>query len=172
MTEPAASGAAECGATTKQQESSAPPEGFELLLGTEIGFNKASGPHFVRMLDGVPILGFRVEAKHLNPSGMCHGAALAAFADLLAVPVRHLAGLHETTTPTVSLSIDFMAPVLPNAWVELHGRLLRRTKTLLFGDGTIQANGTVAARVNGIFIIGSPRPVVGYDIAPGQVTAI
>jgi uncharacterized protein (TIGR00369 family) len=155
-------------------ESSAPqvPDGFELLLGTHVGFNALCGPYWVRKGDAGPILGFRVEARHLNPSGVCHGGALAAFGDYLAVIVRHLAKTYEQSCPTVTLSIDYMAPVPAGAWVELHGRLLRRTKTLLFGEGLMLAEGTVTNRVNGIFILGRPRADLGTSIPPGSISAI
>jgi uncharacterized protein (TIGR00369 family) len=148
------------------------PDGYELLLGTEIGFNGLCGPFWVRTHEGAPVLGFRVEDRHLNPSGMCHGGALAAFADYLAVIVRHLAQTVDRACPTVTLSIDFIAPIPRGAWVELHGRLLRRTKTLLFGEGQMRVDGVVMTRVDGIFILGRPRAEVGYPIPPGRVSAV
>ena len=156
----------------KPETPTSPPEGYDKLLGTEIGFNGLSGPYWARRSEGAAVLGFRVEERHLNPSGVCHGGALAAFADYLAVIARDLAGTGDRSCPTVSLSIDYLAPVPHGAWVELSGRLLRRTKTLLFADGQMIVDGAIMARVDGIFILGRPRAEVGYPIPPGQISAI
>ena len=148
-----------------------PPDGFELLLGSEIGFNALCGPFWARMSAEGPVIGFRVEARHVNPSGFCHGGALAAFADYLAVIARHLAELTERSCPTVTLSIDYLAPVPQGAWVELRGRLLRRTKTLLFAAGEMAVDGEIKTRVDGIFILGRARENVSYPIPPGKISA-
>lgn len=148
------------------------PAGFTPLIGTEIGFNAHCGPYWARHGDDGPVLGFRVEARHLNPSGVCHGGALAAFADYLAVIARHIAGVTDVSCPTVTLSIDYLAPVRDGAWVELRGRLLRRTKTLLFAAGEMTVDGEIKTRVDGIFILGRPRGTVPYDIPPGAISAV
>lgn len=142
---------------TSVTEHEAPPDGFVSLIGDDIGFNALTGPHYVRVDGGVPVIGFRVGRRHLNPSGNCHGGALAALADYQAVTVRHIAGLGACATPTVTLTIDFIAPVQLGAWVELHCRLLRRTRTLLFSEGHLIVGDAVAARVDAIFKIGPPR---------------
>lgn len=153
-------------------QSPAPPNGYEPLFAGHLGFSGLTGPYFVRMGEGAPVLGFRVEERHLNPSGVCHGGALAAFADYLAVIVRHVAGATDFSTPTVTLSIDYLAPVTLGSWVELNGRLLRRTKSLLFGDGVMQVDGAVVTRVDAIFTLGRPRADLGFDIPPGVVSAV
>jgi uncharacterized protein (TIGR00369 family) len=144
--------------TTSVTEDDAPPDGFVSLIGDDVGFNALIGPHYVRVVDGVAAIGFRVGRRHLNPSGNCHGGALAALADYQAVTVRHIAGLGACVTPTVTLAIDFIAPVQLGAWVELHSRLLRRTRTLLFSEGHLIVGDAVVARVDAIFKIGPTRP--------------
>ena len=136
------------------------PDGYEPMADSQVGFGRSCGPFWSRFRLGDPVIGFRVEARHLNPSGVCHGGAIATFADHLALIVEHLAGIHDRTCPTVTLSIDYIAPIREGAWIELHGRLLKRTKTLLFGAGEITADGAIAARVDAIFILGRPR---GFD---------
>jgi uncharacterized protein (TIGR00369 family) len=153
-------------------QSFAPPDGYEPLFAGHLGLSGLTGPYFVRMSKTAPVLGFRVEERHLNPSGVCHGGALAAFADHLAVIVRHIAGVTDFSTPTVTLSIGYIAPVPSGSWVEMHGRLLRRTKTLLFGDGLMQVDGAVMTRIDAIFTLGRPRADLGFDIPPGVVSAV
>jgi uncharacterized protein (TIGR00369 family) len=148
------------------------PEGFETLIGAEIGFIAQGGPYWCRNSEDGPVLGFRVDERHLNPSGVCHGGALAAFADYLAVIARHLAGITDLTCPTVTLSIDYLSPVRNGSWVELKGRLLRRTKTLLFAAGEMTVDGEIKTRVNAIFVIGRSRPAASYPIPTGAISAI
>jgi uncharacterized protein (TIGR00369 family) len=156
---------------TSVQKDDSPPEGFSPLIGADMGFSALVGPHFVRLVDGVPVLGFWVGKRHLNPMGNCHGGALAALADYQAVAVRQIAGLAANPTPTVTLTIDFIAPVPLGAWVELHSRLLRRTRTLLFSEGHVVVDGVVAARVDAIFKIGPPRPELAGAVPPDGMWA-
>jgi len=156
----------------KDDEELPPQDGFKQLIGADIGFCGLIGPHFVRMTDAGPVLGFRVRRRHLNPSGVCHGGALAAFADYQAVAVRHIAALSAHLTPTITLSVDFIVPVQLGEWVELHSRLLRRTGTLLFSDGDMRVGGVLVARVNAIFKIGPARPEFSQNMPIDYITAL
>jgi uncharacterized protein (TIGR00369 family) len=155
------------------EEKELPPEaGFKQLIGAELGFYGLIGPHYVRIMDGVPVMGFRVGRRHLNPSGVCHGGALAAFADYQAVAVRHMAALNAHMTPTITLSIDFIVPVQLGEWVELHSRLLRRTGTMLFSDGDMVVGGVTVARVDAIFKIGRARPEFDQNMPADHISAL
>jgi len=156
---------------TRENEELPPTDGFKPLIGDEIGFGGLSGPHYVKLVDGFPILAFRVARRHLNPMGVCHGGALAAFADYQAVAVRFIAGL-AVHIPTITLSIDFIAPVQLGAWVELHSRLLRRTGTMLFSEGNLIVDGIVVARVDAIFKIGKAVPEFDRNFPAGGLSAL
>ena len=45
-------------------------------------FNELVGPLFEKRGEGVVALGLRVEKKHANSRGICHGGVLATLADL------------------------------------------------------------------------------------------
>ena len=131
------------------------PEGFRPLpIGGE--FIKTNGPLYLRHEGDHVQLGFRVEARHTNPMGICHGGMLASFADML-LPVTIHRRLHDQPRrflPTISLQLDYMAPAPLGAWVQGEAQVLRSTLTMVFAQGLITADGKTAVRVSGTFKIG------------------
>jgi uncharacterized protein (TIGR00369 family) len=130
------------------------PAGFELLAagGDYIAVN---GPLHMRMHDGVFQLGFRVEQRHTNPMGICHGGMMASFCDMLLPMAAHRhADVGFRFLPTISLQIDYLATVPLGAWVQGEGQVLRTTRSLVFAQGLVDADGKAVARVSGIFKIG------------------
>lgn len=138
------------------------PEGFKPLPvgGDFIGVN---GPLYVRSVaqaDGSKLrhLGFRVEQRHCNPMGNCHGGMLATFADMMLPMLAHRQAveLRGQFLPTVSLQIDYLAPSPLGAWVQGEAQVLRITRNLAFVQGLVTADDVPALRVSGIFKIGKP----------------
>jgi uncharacterized protein (TIGR00369 family) len=84
-----------------------PPPGF-LVQPQPGGFAQGFGPVYLHEEGGR--IGFRVAEAHLNPVGVCHGGALASFADLQIIGVRAALGPVVKHRPTVNLSIDYVAP--------------------------------------------------------------
>jgi uncharacterized protein (TIGR00369 family) len=121
-------------------------------------FIAANGPLHVLQDGAVVKLGFRVEPRHCNPMGVCHGGMLASFCDML-LPVsvhRKSAEVGLRFLPTVSLQLDYLAPVPLGAWVEGEGEVLRVTRAMVFAQGLVRADGVTAVRCSGVFKIG-PR---------------
>ena len=135
---------------------SAVPPGFRPLpMGGE--FVGANGPLYVRQEAGLVRLGFRVEARHTNPLGICHGGMMATFCDML-LPVaahRQSAEVGHRFLPTISLQIDYLAPAPLGAWVEGEAQLLRVTRSFVFAQGLVSADDAPVARVSGIFKVGA-----------------
>ena len=138
------------------------PEGFEPRRFGE-GFIAVNGPLYTRRVDGRFQLGFRVEPRHCNPMGICHGGMMATFCDMLLPISAHVMSkeLAERFLPTINLQIDYLAASPLGAWVQGEAQLLRATRSLVFMQGLVQADGVSVARVSGIFKIGQPfnRPV-------------
>lgn len=137
------------------------------------GFRRASiggpflahnGPVYAR-LDGERLqLGFRVEARHTNPLNICHGGMLATFADmLLPFVIIYEPGHERRFLPTISLQVDYLAQAPLGAWVQGEGEVLRRTRSMVFAQGLVCADGVPAMRVSGIFKLGQPIPDQGGD---------
>jgi len=138
------------------------PDGFQpLRVGGD--FVALNGPLYIRSVaqpDGSKQrhLGFRVEKRHTNPMGNCHGGMLATFADMLLPMLAHRQSpeLRNQFLPTVSLQIDYLAPCPLGAWVQGDAQVLRITRNLAFVQGLVTADDVPAMRVSGIFKIGKP----------------
>jgi uncharacterized protein (TIGR00369 family) len=132
------------------------PEGFRVarISGDFIAFN---GPLYARVVDGRVQVGFRVEQRHTNPLGICHGGMMATFADML-VPCTNMvdASRERRFLPTISLNIDYLGPSRLGAWVQGEAQVLRTTRNMLFGQGLVTADGEPALRFSGVFKLGPP----------------
>ena len=132
------------------------PAGFEpLASGGE--FIAANGPLYLYHQGDVVKLGFRVESRHTNPLGICHGGMMASFCDML-LPLsvhRKSREVGHRFLPTIGLQVDYLSPVSIGAWVEGEAEPLRVTRSLVFAQGLVCADGVPAARVSGIFKIGA-----------------
>jgi uncharacterized protein (TIGR00369 family) len=127
------------------------PQGFRAVaMGG--AFMAANGPLYARLAGERLQLGFRVEARHTNPLNICHGGMLASFADmLLPCVILYQPGHQRHFLPTISLQVDYLAPAALGAWVEGEGQVLRRTRSMVFAQGLVTADGVPAMRVSGIF---------------------
>ena len=135
-------------------DSSPIPEGFHEvhIHGDFIAFN---GPLYGRLSGASISLGFRVEQRHTNPMGICHGGMLATFVDML-VPctAMYASGRERRFLPTISLQIDYLGPSKLGAWVQGEAQILRTTRNMVFGQGLVSADGEPALRFSGIFKLG------------------
>ena len=133
------------------------PAGFRpLTMGGEfIGIN---GPIYLHHAGDDVRVGFRVEKRHTNPMGICHGGMMASFCDML-LPIsahRKSPQARGRFLPTINLQIDYLAPAPLGAWVEGEAQVLRVTRSLVFAQGLVKADGEPVARVSGIFKLGAP----------------
>jgi len=135
------------------------PPGFVPLEigGDYVGIN---GPLYIRHEGDLVLLGFRVEKRHTNLLGTCHGGMLATFCDML-LPItvhRKSAEVGLRFLPTINLQIDYLAPAQLGMWIEGEAQVLRVTRTLVFAQALVTADGTPAVRTSGILKIGPPFP--------------
>ncbi len=133
------------------------PEGFRAReFGG--GFIAVNGPLYARRDSAGFRLGFRVEQRHCNPMGICHGGMMATFCDMLLPISAHVLSeeIGQRFLPTINLQIDYLAASPLGAWVQGEAQLLRATRALVFMQGLVTADGATVARVSGIFKIGPP----------------
>jgi uncharacterized protein (TIGR00369 family) len=133
------------------------PEGFVARRFGE-GFIAVNGPLYARKPPGGGFqLGFRVEPRHCNPMRICHGGMMATFCDMLLPLSAHvLSDVGKRFLPTINLQVDYLAASPLGSWVQGEGQVLRRTRSLVFMQGLVQADGNPVARVSGIFKLGPP----------------
>jgi uncharacterized protein (TIGR00369 family) len=134
------------------------PPGFRpIAIGGE--FLKTVGPMHGRW-DGSRVrLGFRVEERHANIARACHGGMLATFADMQLAVVTHYQwpDIAGHSFPTISMTMDYVAPAPLGAWVEGTAEVIRATKSLVFLQGTATVEGATVLRFSGVYKIGPKR---------------
>ena len=146
---------------TVRREAVELPDGFEPLALGDL-FIGNNGPFYLRqeVTDQGPLvqIGFRVERRHCNPMKNCHGGMLASFSDMV-LPLsihRKAAEVGHKFLPTISLQLDYLAPAPMGCWVQGEAEVLRVTRSLVFAQGLVTADGEPAVRISGIFKIGKP----------------
>ena len=146
------------------------PAGFvALTLGRGDGFIGINGPLYLRHEGALVQIGLRVQARHCNPMGNCHGGMLASFCDML-LPLsihRKSAEIGMRFLPTISLQLDYLAPAPLGCWVQGEAEVLRVTRNMVFAQGLVTADGSAAVRISGIFKIGKPFAVPGFEAEAG-----
>jgi acyl-coenzyme A thioesterase PaaI-like protein len=75
---------------------------------------------------------------------------LTSMADMLVVLGGNLQADLQRFMTTVSLSVDFLAPVPAGAWLEGRVEILRATRNLVFCQGLYRVDGAPVLRVDGI----------------------
>lgn len=141
------------------------PEGFRALNLPNNPFIEANGPLYGRMDDERFVLGFRCEEKHCNPMQVCHGGMMATLADMLLLLGTNIQTKLGQFLLTVSLDIDFIAPVKRGDWLEGRAEVLRAGKSVIFTHGRMTVEDATVARVNAV-LKPSGRPLA--DFAPGR----
>lgn len=122
------------------------PEGF-VPVALDVGYNAAFGPAYANPAERK--IGFRVGPQHLNPVGACHGGAMATFADMQIVVAGD--GPYDKHMPTISLTVDYLAPAPLGAWIEAVVSCQKTTRTMVFTQALITVDGEVVARSSAIY---------------------
>ena len=139
------------------------PAGFTALDLPANAFLNANGPVYAKMDGENLLLGLRVEGRHCNSMGLCHGGMLLTLADLIfTIGVNVQANLSRFL-PTVSVTCDFIGAAPKGAWLQARVDVLRTTRNLGFAQGMLTlGDGTPIARISGILKIGGePDPAYG-----------
>jgi uncharacterized protein (TIGR00369 family) len=96
---------------------------------------------------------------------VCHGGMVATLADMLLLLGTNIqTGLGQFLL-TVSLDVDFVAPVKLGDWLEGRTEVLRAGKSIIFTQGRMNVRGETVARVNAV-LKPSGKPLA--DFTPGR----
>lgn len=121
------------------------PEGFQLAKRPRPNpFNDLVGPFYEKRAGTAVSLGLRIEERHCNSRGICHGGLLATLADL-ALGYSALAAGGQTSFVTVNLALDFAGSARAGDWVQ--------------SEAQVQRSGSRLAFVNGYLLVGEQRIV-------------
>lgn len=99
-------------------------------------FADLAGPLWSVRRDGEWIYGVISTENHLNPGGIVHGGLLQLLIDHALSTIAWEAAA-RTPCVTVQLDTHFLAPVRDGVLIEARGRVVRRTSSLLFMQGSL-----------------------------------
>lgn len=129
----------------------APPGWKNIVLAEPDSFISLIGPFWAIKDDDGIRFGFRVERRHCNSHGVCHGGMIVSFIDTMLPTIARLTDNEEKATPTVSLSTEFIAAVALGSWVEARVEIVQRSDELLFARCLVTADDVLAAQGSGTF---------------------
>ena len=94
------------------------PAGFVPMRMPTNPFIDGIGPLYGRLDEGRFVLGIRIERRHCNPGGTCHGGMIMTLSDMLLLMGSNIEGGVNRYFTTVNVTCDFIAPAPEGAWVE------------------------------------------------------
>ena len=127
-----------------------PPEGFARVE-IAAGFAADFGAIYAKRVGDQIWYGFRVGEEHLNPHGSAHGGALATFADMQLAVLMRTGVLEAKQAPTISLALDYLAPVRLGDWVWGEVKLVKRTGRIAFTETLLTVADAPVVRATAMF---------------------
>lgn len=92
----------------------------------------------------------QVRAEHCNGMGMMHGGAMATFLDgqVFILKPDQMARAH---TPTITLSVDFLAPPQEGDWLVAEVQHVKTTRSMIVTQALAKVGDRVVARSSAIY---------------------
>jgi len=136
------------------------PEGYEVVQRTQgPGFGGLVGPFYARREGRAISLGLRIEPRHLNSRGSCHGGLLATLADVaLGYACVAAAGDGQSRNfVTIDLSIEYMAGTQAGDWLYSEVQVLNADSRTAAATGHLLVEGRPVARISANFRLARTR---------------
>ncbi|CAA9500135.1 MAG: hypothetical protein AVDCRST_MAG17-1324 [uncultured Solirubrobacterales bacterium] len=111
------------------------------------------GPIHVREGGDELVLGLRAEDRHANHRGTVQGGLLSTFADFALGRAIDADAEDDKDRATVSLTVDFLKPAKPGAWIESRTRVDRVGSTLAFADCSLTVEGREIVRARAVWVV-------------------
>ncbi|CAM3203726.1 PaaI family thioesterase [Tsukamurella hominis] len=107
--------------------------------------------------EGTLEIGFALDERFTNPVGSIQGGFVAAMLDDTLGPALVATLAPDQFAPTVSLTVQYLAPALPGTFVG-HGRVVKRGREIAFLEGhLVDAQGTTVATATATSVIRTLR---------------
>ena len=137
------------------------PAGFKALERLS-PFNALVGPLYARRRKGRELsIGVRIEDKHTNSRGICHGGVLATLADLSLGYAMHAKLGGKGSFVTAHLSVDYAGSARVGDWIEAEVEIQRMGTRLAFANCYLVADGRQIVRASAIFARAEPAAPQG-----------
>jgi len=131
------------------------PEGFDLDPRIQPNtFGGLVGPFYSRRQGDSISLGLRIEGRHCNSRGTCHGGLLATLADIALGYACAIAGGADGKSRnfvTVDLSLQYLASTQVGDWVQSEVEVLNPGSRMASATGHLLANGQPVVRISANF---------------------
>jgi uncharacterized protein (TIGR00369 family) len=131
------------------------PEGFELDVRIQPHtFGGLAGPFYSRRQGSDLSLGLRIEERHCNSRGTCHGGLLATLADIALGYACALAASPDgkrRNFVTVDLTLQYLASTQVGDWVQSEVTVLTPGSRTASATGHLLANGNPVVRISANF---------------------
>lgn len=111
------------------------------------------GPVHVREDGEELVLGLRAEEHHANHRGTVQGGLLSTFADFALGRAIEADADDGRDRATVSLTVDFLKPAKPGAWIESRTRVDRVGDTLAFAECSLTVEGREIVRARAVWVV-------------------
>ena len=144
-------------------EAKSVPEGFRPI---QRGgpFLTALGPLYVNTSGETPVIGLRVEEKHLNTRGIAHGGMLVTLADSALGIALARSRMPPEPMVTVNLSTDFADAARAGDWIEAHVDIQKVGARLAFANCYLIVGTRRILRASGVFALVPPaRPKESFE---------
>ncbi len=136
------------------------PEGYEVVERTQgPGFGGLVGPFYAKREGRAISLGLRLEPRHLNSRGSCHGGLLATLADVALGYACVAAGEEGQSRNfvTIDLSIEYLASTQAGDWLYSEVQVLNADTRTAAAVGHLLVEGRPVARISANFRLARTR---------------
>ena len=128
------------------------PAGFEPVQRIQPHtFGGLVGPFYARREGGALSLGLRIEQRHLNTRGTCHGGLLATMADVALGYACAEASKEGRHFVTIDLSVEYLAAARAGDWLHSEVRVLNADTRTASATGHLCVGATQIARISANF---------------------
>ena len=136
------------------------PEGYEVVKRTRgASFAGLVGPFYAKREGHEISLGLRLEPRHLNSRGSCHGGLLATLADV-ALGYACVAASEDGQSRnfvTIDLSIEYLASTQAGDWLYSEAQVLNANTRTAAAAGHLLVDGRPVARISANFRMARTR---------------
>ena len=136
------------------------PEGYEIVQRTQGStFAGLVGPFYAKRQGLELSLGLRIEQRHLNSRGTCHGGLLATLADI-ALGYACVAANEDGRSRnfvTIDLAVEYLAAAREGDWLYSEVKVMNADTRTAAAAGHLLVEGRPVARISANFRLARSR---------------
>lgn len=129
-------------------------DGWEIIPAGN--FMSSIGPIWRKQAGSELLFGMLAQQKHANHRNIVHGGVLMAFADY-AIGMTAATATGNIHQVTMQLDVHFVSAAEIGQFLIGRGEIIRRTSSIYFLRGVIEADGAVVATGQGVWKVVKPR---------------